>query len=71
VIVLANKAALDQKLGKSITKEKTSEWDFMEEIKKAREKCAEEMAAENARKLMEEYDIDSAKSAGRGKGKRK
>ena len=43
----------------------------MAEIKKAREKCAEEMAAESARKLFEECDIESAKSAGRGKGKRK
>lgn len=71
MIVLANKAALDQKLGKSSVDSTTSEWDFMSEIKKAREKCAEEMAAENARKLLEEYDIDVAKSAGRGKAKRK
>jgi len=43
----------------------------MAEIKRAREKCAEEMAAENARKLMEECDIENSKGVGRGKGKRK
>jgi hypothetical protein len=71
VIVLANKTKLDQKLGRSTQTDKTQEWDFMAEIKKARDKCAEEMAAENARKLLEECDIENTKGVGRGKGKRK
>ena len=36
----------------------------MDEIKKAREKCAEEIAAENARKLLEECDLEAANGSG-------
>jgi hypothetical protein len=43
----------------------------MAEVQKAREKCAEEIAANNARKLLEECDLENAKGVGRGKGKRK
>jgi hypothetical protein len=72
VLVLGNKATLEQKLGKSRLNENKDGWDFMSEIKRAREKCAEDMAAENARKLIEDYELDdNNKSAGRGKGKRK
>lgn len=42
----------------------------MEEIKKAREKCAEDMSAESARKLLQECDIEGVKNSGRRKGKR-